>query len=100
MSYRAGARRAIARHEELTDSVMAGVGQREAELGAFGRKKTMRDLDENAAAVAELGELDYLRGSRDRARVVLFESDALHLPVAGDDVRPVLVGRHGHRGVE
>jgi hypothetical protein len=26
--------------------------------------------------------------------------DALHLPVAGDNVRPVLVGIHGHRGVE
>jgi CubicO group peptidase (beta-lactamase class C family) len=26
--------------------------------------------------------------------------DAPHLPVAGDNVRPVLVGRHGHRGVE
>src|SRR5690349_11414362 len=26
--------------------------------------------------------------------------DAPHLPVAGDNVRPVLVGRRGHRGVE
>ncbi|MGH3161549.1 MAG: serine hydrolase domain-containing protein, partial [Streptosporangiaceae bacterium] len=26
--------------------------------------------------------------------------DALHFPVAGDSVRPVVVGRHGHRGVE
>ena len=50
-----GARRAVARHEELADRIMAGRGQRQAEPVAFGREEGMRNLDENAAAVAELG---------------------------------------------
>jgi len=45
----------VGRHEELADAVVAGLGQVEAELAAFFLEEAMRDLHENAAAVAELG---------------------------------------------
>ena len=47
------ARVGVARHEELADGVMARLGQREAELGAFLREEAVRDLRQHAAAVAE-----------------------------------------------
>ena len=48
-----GARLGVARHEELADGVMAGLGQGEAELGAFLGEEAVRDLGQHAAAVAE-----------------------------------------------
>ena len=48
-----GARLRVARHEELADRVMAGLGQRHAELGAFGGEEAVRNLRQHAAAVAE-----------------------------------------------
>ena len=47
------ARLGVARHEELADGVMAGLGQREAELGAFLGEEAVRNLRQHAAAVAE-----------------------------------------------
>ncbi len=49
----AGARLRVARHEELADRIMAGLGQGEAQLGAFLGEEAVRDLGEHAAAVAE-----------------------------------------------
>ena len=45
----------IARHEQVADAVLAFLGQPDAELGAFGGEELMRDLDQDAAAVAHLG---------------------------------------------
>src|SRR5690606_16424912 len=45
----------VARQEEMADAVMARLGQIEAELAAFLAEKGVRDLDENARAVARLG---------------------------------------------
>ena len=48
-----GARRGVARHEELADGVMAGRRAGEAELGAFLGEEAVRNLGQYAAAVAE-----------------------------------------------
>ena len=68
------ARRLVGGHEELADAVLAGLGQVEAELGAFLREERVRDLRENAAAVAELGI------GADRAAVIeVHENAQAHL---------------------
>jgi hypothetical protein len=45
----------VARHEQVPDAVMAGLGQDDAQRRAFLGEETMRDLHEDAAAVAHLG---------------------------------------------
>ena len=40
------------RQEDHADAVLAGCGQREAELRAFAREELVRDLDQDAGAVA------------------------------------------------
>ena len=47
------AQRLVARHEEEADAVVAGLGQREAERGAFAREEVVRDLHQHAGAVAD-----------------------------------------------
>jgi hypothetical protein len=44
----------VARHEQVADAIFALLGQPDAELGAFGREEAVRDLDQDAAAVAHL----------------------------------------------
>ena len=78
-----GARRGVARHEELADRVMAGRRQRQAELFAFAGEKGMRNLRQDAAAVAEL------RVGADGAAVVEIDEDCK--PFSQDGVRVAAV---------
>jgi hypothetical protein len=59
----------VARHEQVADAVFALLRQPDAELGAFGREEAVRDLDQDAAAVAGL------RIRPDRAAVVEVQED-------------------------
>ena len=45
----------VARHEQLADGVVTGLGQLEAEAGGLGLEEIVRDLHENAGAVADQG---------------------------------------------
>ena len=53
--FRLGAGRVVAGHEELTDAIVLGGWQGHAQARAFLHEEVMGDLDEDAAAVAELG---------------------------------------------
>ena len=53
--FRLGAGRVVAGHEELADAIVLGGRQGHAKGSAFLHEEVMGDLNENAAAVAELG---------------------------------------------
>ena len=59
----------IARHEHEADRVMAGLGQRDAELGGLPGEERVRDLHQDAGAVAGA------RIGADRAAMLEIEQD-------------------------
>ena len=81
-----GARRRVARHEELSDRVMAGLGQVQAELFAFVREEGVRNLRQHAAAVAER------RVGADGAAMVEIDEDLQALLQDGVRLAAVHVG--------
>ena len=83
-----GARRRVARHEELSDRVMAGLRQVQSELFAFVREEVVRNLRQYAAAVAE-------RGVRaDGAAMVEIDEDLQALLQNGVRLAAIHVGDH------
>ncbi len=71
----------VARHEQRADRVLAGIGQLEADLGGLALEEGVRDLHQNAGAVAEA------RVGADGAAMLEIAQDAQRV---GDDLMRLL----------